>query len=61
MIEGWYWPANLRKAHYFVNFKSLCGRYMCFNKTDLEQGKDDSPDNCAECKRRLKKRKEKEK
>jgi len=29
-----------------------------FFRGKLEQGNDDSPDNCAECKKRLKKRKE---
>jgi len=52
--EGWGWPANSRKAHYFVDGLSLCGRWGYFG--EVEQGNDDSPDNCAVCKRLLKKR-----
>jgi hypothetical protein len=66
--EGWGWPANSRKAHYFIYGKSsrgewlfaadaLCGRMMFAGA--LEEGGDGSPDNCAECKRRLKRLQEK--
>jgi len=51
---GWGWPVNSRKAHYFVNGRALCGRWLFFGP--LEQGNDDNPDNCAECKKRLKRR-----
>lgn len=60
--EGWGFPAQSRKAHYFVIKAgdsvgmSLCGRWGFYGGA-TEQGKDDSPDNCAECKRRLAKRK----
>jgi len=58
--EGWGWPVSSKKAHYFVNRGStlwkeaLCGRWIFFEP--VEQGNDDSPDNCAECKKRLKRR-----
>lgn len=55
--EGWGFPTGSRKAHYFVKGMSLCGKWG-FYFGSLEQGNDDSPDNCAECVRRLKKRKE---
>lgn len=42
-----------KKWHYFVDHRALCGRWMRFGDDDLEQGNDDSVDNCAECKRRL--------
>lgn len=56
--EGWGWPTASRKAHYFVNATSLCGRWGIF-RGELYQGNDDSPDNCAECKRLLEERRKK--
>lgn len=56
MKEGWGFPANSRKAHYFVDMMALCRKYGFYRGT-LEQGNDESPDNCAECKRLLSKRK----
>ena len=64
MTEGWGWLilagswSGTKKWHYFVDGKSLCGKYMTLGQIELEQGNDDSPDNCAECRRRLLKRKE---
>jgi hypothetical protein len=58
-LEGWAWPFCARKAHYFYNGESLCGKVMYFG--DVEQGNDDSPDNCMECRRRLEKIKTKRK
>jgi len=59
--EGWAYVHYLygvtRKAHYIKDNRSLCGRYIWLG--DVEEGKDDSPDNCASCKRKLKKLKEK--
>jgi len=59
--EGWGWPFNSRKAHYFVPEepqdkikRSLCGQWLYGGQ--LEQGNDESPDNCKECIRRLEKR-----
>lgn len=51
--EGWTWLTNSSKWHYFVNKKSLCGRFAIWSDDDLEQGNDDSEDNCAACKRKL--------
>lgn len=48
------------KWHYFVDKKSLCGRYALINGHSVEERNDDSPDNCAACKKKLKLRKEKE-
>jgi len=55
MTEGWGFPRS-RKAHYFVDGMSLCNKYG-FYRGSLEQGNDDSPDNCAACRRKLAKRK----
>jgi hypothetical protein len=50
---GWGFPWNARKAHYFeVNeILSLCGRWLYFGLRNQHHGP--SPDDCAECRRRL--------
>ena len=58
--EGWTWLYNATKYHYFVGGRSLCGRWMLFSAGGLEQGNDDSIDNCVSCKKKLKIRLEKE-
>lgn len=45
--EGWGWPRNSRKAHYFCGRRSLCGRWAYTGP--LEQGNDQHPDNCRAC------------
>lgn len=52
MKEGWTWLSNSTKWHYFVDGISLCGKWRLLVTGDLEQGKDDSPDNCAACKKK---------
>jgi len=52
--QGWTWLTNAKKRHYFVNKLSLCGRYALFvHSQDGYDDNDDSPDNCAACKRKL--------
>ena len=53
--EGWGFPGTSKKAHYFVDMMALCGKWG-FYAGPLELGNDGSPDNCAECKRKLAKR-----
>ena len=50
--EGWGFPLNAKKSHYFINGVSLCRRWMYGGP--LERN-DESPDNCKECIKRLKK------
>lgn len=52
---GWGWPGNSRKAHYFEKGEtvSICSRMMYAG--ERETGANQSPDNCAECKRRYQK------
>ena len=54
---GWGKPGCSRKWHYFPkdDGRSLCMR-IGFYSGPTEQGKGESPDNCAECKRRLRSR-----
>jgi hypothetical protein len=57
--EGWTWLWNSRKWHYFTSEHntSLCGRFMLLVLPEnLHQGDDYSLDNCATCKRALKRR-----
>ena len=59
--EGWKYLYNARKWHYFCedgnpSLRSLCRMWGAFNRTGLEQGNDESPDNCKACRKALLKR-----
>lgn len=54
--EGWGLLINSKKWHYFVNGRSLCGRWLCLSLGDLERGNNSSPDNCKACQKKLKRR-----
>lgn len=55
--EGWGWAMGQRKAHYYRAGRSLCRHWssMLFKAAGirLEQGNDESPDNCVACRKRL--------
>lgn len=53
-LEGWGFPLNSKKAHYFIEGRSLCGKW--FFMGELEEGNDESSDNCTACKKALTKR-----
>jgi hypothetical protein len=53
MKEGWTYLINAKKWHYFRDSRSLCGRWMYLGDSDLEMGKDNSPDNCTACRAKL--------
>ena len=57
--EGWTWLLNAKKWHYFVDGRALCGKWMLFSTPELEQGNDNSPDNCVVCQKKLTIRKNK--
>jgi len=57
--EGWGWTPISKKWHYFVSGTSLCGK-IGFYRGKLEQGNDESDDNCTACKKALKRRGERE-
>ena len=59
--EGWDYLQNTRKWHYFVNGRSLCGKWLGLGLRNLVLGNGNSPDNCAKCVKRLKKKQEKDK
>jgi hypothetical protein len=50
--EGWAFLWNSKKWHYFRDCRSLCGRWLCLSYDVEKEEKIDSPDNCAECRRR---------
>jgi hypothetical protein len=58
-VEGWAFPTgSARKCHYFpTTRRSLCGKYALFVLPPGHQVSADtgsaSPDDCAECRRRL--------
>jgi len=57
--EGWGFPLNSRKAHYFVGTKSLCNKWMYFGELTPNQN-GSSPDDCKSCTRKLEKKRETE-
>ena len=58
--EGWGFPRNSQKAHYFLeNGMSLCSKWG-FYQGVKEQGNDDSSDNCTACKKALQRKKARE-
>ena len=59
--EGWTYLYNSKKWHYFTSERntSLCNKFMLLALPELEQGNDESLDNCASCKKALKRRSQK--
>ncbi len=53
ITEGWKGLSNSKKWHYFIGGRSLCRKWMIMTTLGLEQGNDDSNDNCAACRRSL--------
>ena len=51
--KGWGWPAAATRAHYFVDARSLCMKWL-FNG-ELQDSNREWGEDCAECKRRCKK------
>jgi hypothetical protein len=52
--EGWTWLHNSRKWHYFKGGRAVCGGFMLLAHPSegYQTGNDNSPDNCAACKRK---------
>ena len=54
-MRGWWFPANSRKAHYMMGTRSMCGKWSTLGVPTAGMYSDElhnSPDNCAECRRR---------
>jgi len=53
--QGWGSLANSPKWHYFVEGRSLCGKWLGLGITNFDDDPltDDSPDNCAGCKKKV--------
>lgn len=52
--EGWTWHQGGRKWHYYREKRAICGGMLLLvhPSEGYELGSDNSPDNCAACKRR---------
>ncbi len=59
MKEGWAWPGLARKAHYFREARSLCGKWMFTGVFVRNQDSSQGPDDCATCFRKREKEKAK--
>ena len=49
---GWKFLVNSPKAHYFVDGRSLCGRWMNLGVGGFEDDNHNSPDNCTACRKK---------
>lgn len=54
--EGWFRGWNMRKAHYMVRGRSLCGRWGCLLSAALDCADDLSLHKCSGCRKRLARR-----
>lgn len=56
--EGWAWPSNSRRWHYFVGSLSLCNKWMFTGPLQGDFSGVDRSDDCLVCSKRLVKRQE---
>jgi len=49
---GWGWPLLSKKAHFFEQGRSLCGKWMFTGRLEPASG-GRGPDDCATCYRKL--------
>jgi len=49
--QGWKFLSNAKKAHYFIDGKSLCRKWMTFGSA-FEDNNHTSPDNCPACQKK---------
>jgi hypothetical protein len=50
-VNGWNWLWNSTKDHYFVDGRSLCGRWMVLGNSVSDQPPSDRP--CKGCSKKL--------
>lgn len=55
--KGWAWVTGARKAHFFVNGRSLCGNWSFFGRATPDDGRD-GPWDCKKCQRKVHKLRE---
>ena len=60
--EGWTWVQGSKKWHYFRGKHSLCGKWMIWIHPEegYEVGGDDHSNNCAACRKKIAKEKERD-
>jgi len=46
--KGWVVLSNAKKAHYFIDGRSLCKQYLYLGSC-YEDNNHESPDNCKKC------------
>jgi len=51
--RGWAWPDNAAKSHYFINGRSLCGRWMFLGEPLAEDHPGGLRNDCKACTQRL--------
>jgi hypothetical protein len=49
MKKGWGWPGLSKKAHYFVDGRALCGKWLFFGPIEDVTSTAKGPDDCAAC------------
>lgn len=52
VTRGWGFPRASKRSHYFVAFRSLCGRWAYVGELEARPNTV-SPDDCAACTKRL--------
>lgn len=50
--EGWGFPGNGKRWHYFINGRSLCGKWAFFGPLEADDGEARSVD-CRACSKRF--------
>ncbi len=55
--EGWAFPPNAKRDHYFVQWISLCGKWLFKGDFEDDDGADAQVGDCLDCHRRLQRRK----
>lgn len=53
--EGWGWPIQSRKAHYFSKARALCGKWLYMGRLEASftLREKPGPDDCATCHKKL--------
>ena len=47
--RGWKMLINSKKAHYFFDGRSLCGKWMSLGREGFEDYDHENPENCKGC------------